>query len=394
MTFPTLITLLGGALLVEILYTHRQLRRVIARSERNGHVLRAYPSITVVRPVRGRDVDAERNFAAALDTGYPGEVETLFVFDDEHDPGYAVACEVVRRHLAEGRPGTARVVTAGPPPRGMTGKLHAMIVGEKLARGTLIAFGDSDTRPDRHVLRILVEELEADPKAGATFAPVVVCNPAEKAGDVGYAMLINAWYGASVAVAAGARGELPFIMGQIMVFTRAAITAIGGLECAEGQLTDDMYLGRRVAEAGLKNVMITRPLYITTGGMSYGAFLRLFRRWLLFSVNGLPAAFTAPSIIRGLELWVALVAIGVAFAADAPAGAIVPALALGASVWTQIDLHRRLGGAPLPLRYLWVPFSVPTVGPFIALTMLASRRVSWRGRAYTLEDVKAHLATE
>jgi hypothetical protein len=35
-------------------------------------------------------------------------------------------------------------------------------------------------------------------------------------------------------------GELPFIMGQFMIFKRSALTAIGGLESAEGQLVDDM----------------------------------------------------------------------------------------------------------------------------------------------------------
>lgn len=392
MTFPTLITLLGGALLVEILYTHRQLRRVIARSERNGHVLRAYPSITVVRPVRGRDVDAERNFAAALDTGYPGEVETLFVFDDEHDPGYAVACEVVRRHLAEGRPGTARVVTAGPPPRGMTGKLHAMIVGEKLARGTLIAFGDSDTRPDRHVLRILVEELEADPKAGATFAPVVVCNPAEKAGDVGYAMLINAWYGPSVALCAEASNRsVPFIMGQLMVIRRQALAAIGGVACARGQLVDDMYIGTCVARAGFRNVMIRHPLYIATGGMSVGGFVQLFRRWLLFSRNGLPASFTWPMWVRGFEFWIALASALLAVATGHAVAALIPLAALVAFGASLVRIHTAYGGAPIGWRHLWMPFAIPLIGPLTVVHTLFRRQVDWRGRAYEL-DTQARLA--
>ena len=47
-------------------------------------------------------------------------------------------------------------------------------------------------------------------------------------------------------------GELPFIMGQLMVFRRPALRAIGGVACAEGQLVDDMYIGKRVHEAGFR----------------------------------------------------------------------------------------------------------------------------------------------
>ena len=56
----------------------------------------------MIRPVRGKDVGAEDNFAAALDTGYPGDVETLFVFDDDNDPGLPVAREVVARASRRG----------------------------------------------------------------------------------------------------------------------------------------------------------------------------------------------------------------------------------------------------------------------------------------------------
>ncbi len=166
-----------------------------------------------------------------------------------HDPAYPHALCAVEHGP------NARVLLAGPPPPGRTGKLNAMIVGLAAARGELVAFGDSDTHPDRDVLRLLVEALHDDGGAGVAFAPVVVHRPARTAGDVGYALLINAWYGASVAMMRKS-GSLPFIMGQLMVWRRSALDAIGGLTVAEGQLVDDMYLGRRVSKAGLRNVMI------------------------------------------------------------------------------------------------------------------------------------------
>src|SRR6476661_5003172 len=119
MTFAILASILGAALLLEIWFTHRQLLRAVERRITGAPRLPSYPSVTIIRPVRGADVGAAENFAAALDTGYPGKVETIFLFDEADDPGYPIACEVVRRHRAAGRPGTAEVLVSGSPPPGV-----------------------------------------------------------------------------------------------------------------------------------------------------------------------------------------------------------------------------------------------------------------------------------
>jgi len=75
------------------------------------------PSITVVRPVRGLDVDAAKNLAAALDNDYPGEVETIFVFDDDLDPAFATVRQAIADHVAAGGRGTAMLMWQERRPR-------------------------------------------------------------------------------------------------------------------------------------------------------------------------------------------------------------------------------------------------------------------------------------
>jgi ceramide glucosyltransferase len=391
MSFALLAALLGVALLADLAWSHRQLTRAIRRQRDPAPRACSYPSITVIRPVRGRDVGAEENFRAALDTGYPGDVETLFVFDDARDPGYPVACAVVDEHARLGRAGRAEVLVAGAPPPGRTGKLNAMIRGVEHAGGELIAFGDSDTRPDREVLRATVDTLLATPLAGAAFAPVVVPGPAHTAGDVGYALLLNAWYGVTVAHSAGASGDVPFIMGQLMVITRACLQRIGGVGCAEGQLVDDMHIGACVTRAGLRNVMAAHPLAIASGGMTLGEFARLFRRWLLFSRNGLPTSFTWPMWQRGVEFWLAATATLIALATHHPVAALLPAAGLVAYAASIARLQRAFGGEPVRARFCWLPFAIPVMAPAMLLACLVHREVTWRGRAYAL-GAQARLA--
>ncbi|NVJ23996.1 glycosyltransferase [Myxococcus sp. AM011] len=346
------------------------------------------PSVTVIRPIRGLDVEARQNVRALLDLDYPGEWEVLFVFDSEEDPAFAVTREELGAHPTRAK--RVELLVAGEPPRGLTGKLNAMQVGVARARGTLLAFSDSDTRPAPGVLTALVSALLEDERTGATFAPIYAAAEAPLAGDVGYGLLVNAWYGSSVARAAGPDGALPFIMGQLMVFRREALTDIGGVGCAAGQFVDDMYLGRRLHEAGWKNRVIHTPLRIVTGQLELRAFLRIFRRWVLFSEAGLPWNFARPNWVRGVMGWLAWGGLVAAATQRKWGHAALASLPIGFSVWSQLRLQRECNGPRISPRHYWVPAVLPLLGAGVALSARLSREVDWRGRNYQL-DAKARL---
>ena len=392
LSLGAMLALDGFLVLSNALLWHRAQASAIAPRVEPPIALLRYPSVTVVRPVRGADVGARENFTAALDTGYPGDVETLFVFDDESDPGLPIAREVVARHRARRGPGLAEVVVAGAPLPGMTGKLNAMRVGQHRARGELIAFGDSDTRPDRNVLRRTIETLMTAPGAGSAFAPILVHQRPRAAGDVLYALMQNALYAPLAAWASGERRELPFIMGQLMVFRREALASIGGVESVRGQLVDDMAIGKRLHEAGWKNVMGRAPLHIETGGMTLRQFFPVYRRWMSFSRNGLPLSFTWRQWLQGAEFFVALVAALIALATGHVLAALVPALAIGAMSTSLLSLQRLTGGARVPRKWVLLPIVFYLLSPVVLIANELGRRVSWRGRVYSITSGAALAA--
>ena len=373
------------ALLVE---GHVRLRRVLARRPAQPPFPTTAPSITVIRPVKGLDTGAEDNIRAFLQMEYPGRLELLFVVDSEEDPAYPV----IRRLVAEQRTTAERVqiLLSGSPPPGRTGKLNAMLVGVAAARGELLAFNDSDSRPTRDLLGRLVSELLARPDCGCTFAPVVAASDRPTAGDVGYELLLNAWYGPTVAWAAEPRSELDFIMGQLMVCRRPALDAVGGVGVAEGHFVDDMYIGRALWAAGWKNVVIESPLRIVTGGMGPLQFFQTFRRWLLFSEGGLSFRFTWPNWVRGVSCWIAWAVLGVALSTGHLAAGVLAALAIAFSVYTQASLQRAYHGPSIAVHQLWVPAVIPLLGGVVAIAARLNRRVDWRGRSYDL-DAEARL---
>jgi ceramide glucosyltransferase len=385
--FVTVTLILFAALLA----THVQLRRAVRSPHAPLPPLPAYPSVSVIRPIRGLDAGARENIAAALDTGYPGEIETIFVFDDESEPALPLVREAIEGHAAAHGHGVASVLIAGTPPPYRTGKLHAMIAGVQAARGDLIAFGDSDTRPDPLAIRRLVEKLLSTPGAGSAFAPVVVVSDGPRtAGDVGAALALNGLYGPSLAMAERRRGELPFIMGQLMIFRRDTLAAIG-LENIRGELVDDMHIGMRVTAAGLRNVVSPQPLPIVVDGTSLSQFARMYRRWLIFSRSGLQNwQFNWPHWLRGCEFLFAFALTVGSVERGHVAAALLPAATVLCFAWSTVRLHEDLGGNRVGLRHAWMAFVLPLSAPFVFLSAVLHPAVDWRGRTYQL-DLKSRL---
>lgn len=389
-----LVTVVSIGLLIQLGYAHRRIvQRLRLRDDQHPAALAACPPVTVIRPVKGKDVEQEANFLAALDTGYRGEIETIFVLEDEDDPAYFLVRKTIQAHEDSGGHGTARILLAGAPPAGRTGKINNMIVGEAEARGAFIVFGDSDTRPDAAVLTNLIEHLVADESAGAAFAPVVnPCRP-RSAGDIGYAIILNAYLVAGMEAEVGPRRTLPFLMGHMMAFRRTALQAIGGVKCAHGQLVDDMYLGARIVEAGYDNVMGTHSLQVINHGLGLAGFLKLWRRWLFCGRGGIPSSFVRPFVARAVSYFVSL---GLAITMLATGHALLAALP--ALVWIleglhYVRLHRLVGGAAVRPGYVWMAWMPYLTTIPIGLSMLIRPQLEWRGHTYRL-DASARLRSD
>ena len=388
MITPSLLFIICALLAAQLLWDHRRVSRALAdlRSADREDRPAGLPALSIVRPTKGADVEQLDNFRASLRVDYPGDVETIFVFEDAEDPAHDLAMQAISEHRARGGHGQARIVLAGAPPPERTGKINNMIIGADASSGEIVAFGDSDTRPSPDLFRRLVTDLVARDDAGAIFAFPVTTPTPRTAGDVGYAVILNAYLGAEMQAFAGQARTLPFLMGQTMVFRRKALDAIGGVQCAEGQLVDDMFLGAQVAKAGFGNLLGRAPVSVINHGLSFGDFYRLWRRWLFFGRGGIPLRFVVPMAWRGFSVFMA---IGLMCAAPAAALPLPLALLL-AEGWHYLRLNRLVGGARIPARFLWMAWLPQPMAAWIAVSMFFNPTVEWRGRTYRL-DLAARL---
>lgn len=383
---------IGAALVCGLWLLHRMLARAIVLRPDPAE-LHDHPSVSVIRPIKGMDAEVEANVQAALEHGYPGEVETIFVFDDADEPALPVVSAAIEaQRKARGRT-DARVLFCGPPPPHRTGKLNAMIVALEQAQGEVIVFADSDIRPPAGSLSTLVSTLRSSPEHGSAFAPVVVQPTPETLGDAGYALLLNGMYGPAAEFAARQNDEhLPFIMGQFMALSREAIEVIGGLEAAEGQFVDDMYLGARIAQVGYANVVAPCRVPIIQRGVSAREFFGIYLRWLTFGRTGLPDwRFKLPPALQGVAFWGGLLLALVGLVVAQWAAVALGALTAFATAHSVAALHHRLGGAPPSWRVHLGAAVVLLLAPAMMIGVHMQHHIDWRGRTYDL-DKSSRLA--
>jgi ceramide glucosyltransferase len=382
-TIPILIVL---GLLLAWVWIFYAMQRIAIRQQMAPEPPNFYPSLTVIRPIKGVDSGLRENVIAGFEDAYPGDLETLFVFDDEEDPAVPIVRNVIEERKSQGLNAEATILFSGQPPRNRTGKLNAMIQAMASAHHTLIAFVDSDIRQSSGDLSRLVATLLADEGAGSAFPTVVSSAKPHTLGDVGYAVMVNGLYEPSaLATAQRTKGTLPFIMGHMMVLRREAIEAIGGLETAEGQLVDDMYLGKRMVEEGYRNLLSPKPVSIIQQDCSFEEFVGILVRWIAFSMSGLPFWTTKlPHALTGFALWGGLIATGYGVY-QGQIALIVMGLVTALSVPITINnLHLRMSNQPIPWRFAWGSMIIWLAAPMIYAQIWIRREVNWRGRRYRL----------
>jgi ceramide glucosyltransferase len=382
------------AIMVAVFVEHEKILRVVRRRPLPP-ALDHYPSVTVIRPIRGLDCEVEKNIQAGLDTGYPGHVDTIFVFDDESEPALPIVEKVLTARTMEGHRDRTQIVICGQPPANRTGKLNAMLAGMERATGELIAFADSDIRSDMDTLRIMVEKLLTTENAGSAFPWAIVTSKPRTAGDVGIVAMLNSLYIPMASILYAKRDEnLPFILGQYMVFERETLDEVIALDEMKGQLTDDLHMGSLVNAGGLKNVIAPCSVGIIQHGVGPRDAFDQYVRWMHYSRSGMRDwSYKIPSFVRA-GLYLTGLALGTVALAKGFWGAA--ALGLGASLmvnYTMIKIHNRVGGGRISPQHWLIPGLFFILFPLVLLRVYTQKHLEWRGRTYALNS-EANLGEE
>jgi cellulose synthase/poly-beta-1,6-N-acetylglucosamine synthase-like glycosyltransferase len=199
------------------------------------------PFVSVIAPYKGLEPGLAANVSALLSQDYRA-FEILFVLDDVRDEAIALIQEQQQQH----RGVKSRIVISGPA-NDSGQKVHNLRVatGEVGSDCEVLAFVDSDARPDAHWLSKLVAPL-VDEEIGAStgyrwFVPVKGGLPSR----------LRSIWNASIASALGSDRQRNFCWGGSTALRRSVFDRLLIREHWRGSVSDDFSVTRVLQEASL-----------------------------------------------------------------------------------------------------------------------------------------------
>jgi ceramide glucosyltransferase len=204
----------------------------------------AFPSITILKPLRGAEPALHDRLASFCDQDYPGPVQVLFGVQDANDPAVAV----VDRLIAE-RPGRNLQLLVSTQPGGPNPKVATLIGLQRHIRHEIVVLSDSDVSVEGNYLVKIVAAL-GEPGVG-----LVTClyRGAPSAGvwarlasmAIDYHFLPDVLVGLALAVARPC-------FGSTIAMRRETLERIGGFDAFLDYLADDFAIGEAVRAIGMR----------------------------------------------------------------------------------------------------------------------------------------------
>jgi ceramide glucosyltransferase len=258
------------------------------------------PPLSILKPVRGLDPDAYKNFASFCDQDYP-EYEIVFCLGAEDDPAVPII-DSLRHNFPRQRIrvlfGSGRVAA--------NDKVAKLVRLANEAAYEYLVINDSDVRVGRDYLRKIVAPL-ADPKIGAVTCLYVSTGDHTFTDTLQTVGMVSDFY-AGLLVARELDG-VKFALGPTIATTRARLAAFGGYQAIENRPGDDLLVGQLIAEQGYEVELSRYVVETVSDYQSMKELLHKRMRWLVVMRHMRPLGHLGMLFTQGLPWSIAAVAI-------------------------------------------------------------------------------------
>ncbi len=245
--------------------------RYLRVSQTNAQVM-IYPSVSVLKAVKGCDRHSEQNFLSFLTQDYPAPVEVIFALEGPQ----CSALPLIRKLQSIQPASRVRLVFAEPQPGGVE-KIHKLVAAEAASQGEVLVVADSDVRVEPDYLQRIAVPL-AMPEVGLlTSGYRYPCR--SSLGDVLEAFYTVKLFGLQLGLAAALR--LRGCMGACYAIRRRVLQEVGGFQALASSAADDLGLSRLVRKNGYCLYLTPYPIDICSSGETVRGFLQRILRWYI-----------------------------------------------------------------------------------------------------------------
>jgi ceramide glucosyltransferase len=331
------------------------------------------PTGSIIKPTKGVDQSALKNFRSFCEQEYGGDYELLFCVEESSDPAVAV----IRRIMAEYPDKRIRLIFSDPTDSRSFGKLKNMIAGVAASSYEIIIFSDSDARVSRTFLRDTVPCIR-DPARGIAFGA-----PAYTGSDDWPAALTSISVNELTLRIATLHlfGLFDGAIGTTMVMRREVIESVGGIEQLGWQIADDIQLARIIHGQGYRIRLLKQPAQVVHHHDSFMGWWSHGHRWLVIIRHYWPILFILMNLVDLAFLW-SLTYLGIALfqngniqiALGLVIVVLTTALASTATVNVAFARNEKLW------RFIWVVLIQELFRLPLVVYSCLTDEIVWRGR--------------
>ncbi|MGH8070199.1 MAG: glycosyltransferase [Candidatus Entotheonellia bacterium] len=341
------------------------------------------PPVSILAPCRGVDEHFEAYAQALLSQEY-SRYEVLFLVESTTDPAW----HMLNRIRADAPGARASLIVTGTA-EGCSQKIHNLLVGlEHVARATsILAFVDSDVRVHPQWLSALVTPLD-DAAVGATsgYRWYVPCR-----GSVA-GSLRSAWNAATLGLMTHPR--YGFAWGGSSAIRREVFEKLRIRDAWSRGLSDDLLLTQAVRDAGLKIPFVAACLVPTVEPCTWRQLIEWTNRQVTIGRVYVPHSWGASLLIHLISLTLGALGIVAIATGQWLAGGLLLSywvingrgnLAVCRAALQRLSAHGCTSAQHAWAQALWAPAVMVLALVNIAVS-LTTRRITWRGIAYTMRS--------
>lgn len=345
----------------------------------------ATPTLAVIVPARNEEKGVRDCIVSLLKQNY--EKLRVIAVDDRSTDGTGAMMD----ELAAGAGGRLQILHIDALPSGWLGKTHAMARAAREAMDRygvdylLFTDGDVIFAPEA-VRRSLAYVVEAQADH-FVLMPTTLARSVGESAVLSFLQAMSLWALRPWRVSDPAAKRDAIGVGAFNLVRATAYRQIGGFEFAPMEILEDLYLGRRIKWAGLRQAVATGPglveIHWAAGarGIIRGMTKNIFA---VFRFRPLPLVAAAG--------WVLLFAVGpvlcLAFSSTRLAGGVALAAIFG--IYVLSARTSRIS----PMYALFMPLAAPAVVYAMLRSMavtLWNGGVVWRGTFYGLEELRREM---
>lgn len=273
--FPIIFTLLTMAALTYSILIFRAARAYSLASRIVPPAF--YPSVSILKPVKGVDPEMYAAFASHCRQNYPGEYEILFGVHSMED----AAVGAVQRLQQEFPSQNIRIIVCQEI-LGTNGKVSNLVQMVEHARFDHLLINDSDIHVSPHYLSRVMPSFGQPEKAANPVGMVTALYRGRSQATLGSrleALGISTDFMPGVLTSRWLEKGVHFGLGSTLAFTRQALDAIGGLLPLADHLADDYELGARISKAGFRVELAREVVETSVPAYTFRQFLTHQLRW-------------------------------------------------------------------------------------------------------------------